>query len=145
MGDYDYPAEHLKLENTAVLPYLEVQEATTGNPFFAWEAYRLCREFGATVPDWVLGYLDRAARALLSGEDERRALGFVSSRGRAGRVQEFKRTERNVQLALDVRAILGEDEERFGQAKLTAACKKVAEEHGVGWRTAERAHREVFR
>ena len=141
MGDYDYPRES---QVTGQLPFLEFNFADADNPYFAWEAYSLCREFGATVPDWALNYLDRAARALLSGEDELRALGFKSERGRSSKLREYRRVDRDWKLGFAVQQVLREDETKYGKAKLTAACKKVAERHNVGWRTVERAYKEVF-
>jgi hypothetical protein len=38
--------------------------AETGNPLHAWAAYSFARVVNAAVPDWVLGYLDSAARNL---------------------------------------------------------------------------------
>ena len=142
---FDYPRE---AQVTAALPYLGFSFADADNPYFAWEAYSLCREFGAPVPDWVLVYLDRAARALLSGEDERRALGFKSERGRSGKLKEYRRVERDVRLALDVDREL----RSMPQSKLVIACELVAERHNEGrkgknmisGKTAERAYKEMF-
>ena len=145
MGDYDYPREE---QVTAQLPFLEFRFADSDNPYFAWEAYSLCREFGATVPDWAMDYLDRAARALLSGGDERRALGFKSKRGRDSKLREYRRVERDVRLALDVDREL----RSMTKPKLVIACEIVAERYNKGRRgkemisgkTAERAYKEVF-
>ena len=36
----------------------------TGNPIHLWSVYLLARQGGVPIPDWVLEYLDKAARVL---------------------------------------------------------------------------------
>ncbi|MGD8993030.1 MAG: hypothetical protein PVI00_16350 [Desulfobacterales bacterium] len=38
----------------------------TKNPLFVWEAFKLCREHGKEVPDWVYEYFENVASNLLS-------------------------------------------------------------------------------
>lgn len=45
---------------------LERKYRAEGNPLAAWDAYVLCREWGKTIPEWVLQYLDRSAKRLMS-------------------------------------------------------------------------------
>ena len=36
------------------------------NPLFVWEAFKLCRDHGQKVPDWVFEYFDNVASNLIS-------------------------------------------------------------------------------
>ncbi len=48
------------------LEYLE----TTGNPYFAWEAYQTCRKHNLSIPDRILNYLGGVAEELLEPEEK---------------------------------------------------------------------------
>jgi hypothetical protein len=75
------------------LEFEEQEFQRTGNPVYAWGAYRTARAARLPVPDWVLGYLDGAADMLARLALEppanvapavAEALGFVA-KGQKGR------------------------------------------------------------
>jgi hypothetical protein len=119
------------------------------NPLAAWEAYyvaRVHREWGIDVPEWVLGYLDRVALALLLDMQDEPAGEALSARlatalefRRRGRGSVFARrraARAAVDIALEVIALLPE-----GNGKLEWAAGEVAKRRGVHRSTVERAYR----
>ena len=63
-------AEGLGRFSAAYCGALKRQYRTTQNPLYVWAAYRACRAAKATIPEWVLEYLDRSAEHLLELEQE---------------------------------------------------------------------------
>ncbi len=136
-----------------VLPFLFHQyEESGGNVLFAWQAMWICFTHRIPLPDWVQMYLAWASESLMTALSEpkptddhlARAVGLKNPHGKASPLSEYQRAERDWKLAFAVKQVLHEDETKYGKAKLTAACKKVAERHNVGWRTVERAYKEVM-
>ena len=55
------------------------------DPFSVWDQYRLARRRGREIPDWVLGYLDRAAAELETVEQRYRTEKTVAGRDAGAR------------------------------------------------------------
>ncbi|MEW6429774.1 MAG: hypothetical protein AB1568_17275 [Thermodesulfobacteriota bacterium] len=99
----------------------------TGDPIRAWSAYRLARDAGQDVPEWVLQYLDDAAVGLLrkenQTEDLARILGFNT---KGGGVSPFRKGYDAVvrrRAVDDVNVILSDDD----HTTVDGACERVAE------------------
>jgi hypothetical protein len=108
----------------------------TGNPVFAWLAYRECREEGLSIPEWVLEYLDRPARDFWEWTNHGAPAPDLGDLGdavaHALRVQLGRKGPGNVfanalspgtakarSLVAGVYARLRADERQFGHAKIT--------------------------
>jgi hypothetical protein len=65
--------DSVKLLQTEIergLPGFEQLFRTTGNAYFAWATWGLCRSFGAPVPAWVLRYMDGGGDRLFAQQCE---------------------------------------------------------------------------
>ena len=54
------------------LDALEEGYKDIGNPLFAWEALKICREGSLSIPEWALKYFEEAASSLLDVADKTR-------------------------------------------------------------------------
>ena len=48
------------------LDSLHINFQDSGNPLFIWGAFRLCREQGQEIPDWVFEYFENVASNLIA-------------------------------------------------------------------------------
>lgn len=129
----------------------------TGNPLYAWSAFRIARAAEAEVPEWVLDYLETSSgyllqyeRDLVTGEpyeplfpfeepDPNRwvakALGFAASgQGRAPAHEQFSRLERDLAIGFAVMDEKAADP-RLGDWK---AAQVVGAQFGVSADTVRR-------
>jgi hypothetical protein len=141
-------------------PRAEVEVSTwarwheeTGNPLFAWQAYRAARRGGLPLPAGVLAYLDGAAEALCTVAEEPPAardrgdavalsLGLRKGKaGQGGPFQEYQKRKRDLAVALDVAEGMADGGKEY------IVREAVAKKHGLSpaqVRTVYRNHCKKF-
>jgi hypothetical protein len=58
------PSEARREARRCAIEAMRRQFETEGNPLYAWDAFAWARSDGLPVPEWVLVYMDQAAKAL---------------------------------------------------------------------------------
>ena len=121
--------------------------AESGNLLHLWGALRSCHANGLPLPDEVLAYLDRVARALLRLAERtpktpprvapalQRALGFQGGKGSGSEFSDYRKRLNDLAMAIDIHVA------RYGPqgAGAKKAAAQIAAAHGVSVRTVERA------
>ena len=124
--------------------------AATDNPMHAWAAYSFARVAGEPIPDWVLGYLDLAARDLFKLAMEASAAGGkdlgpkiakalrLDGKPRSGSPLATYHSNWKV-LGVSVRDRMNRPDCEGRTDKETHAVEAVAAQHGVSASTVSRA------
>jgi hypothetical protein len=133
----------------------EIDYARDSNPLHAWEAFRAARANGLGVPQWVLGYLDNAAKTLLAIRDKKangtppkreaeqagKAIGFKKGRGENGFFADTVQLEFDREIHFHMIELYKKEQVRLNGRKpnLEAARKALAKSRNTSEGTIRRA------
>lgn len=123
-----------KLDKAIVESYEKSYE-NEGNPMFAWATWIEARNRNIDCPKIVLSYMDEVANKLIEAAqlpeetlalDLKDALGFRSGRGYNSNLSDFRRFERNLQIAI---MIFDQLNPKSGKKPTKTRAYEIAEKH----------------
>jgi hypothetical protein len=123
-----------------IVEHLRREFVRSGNPLYAWRAYRVTRNraFGEPlpIPPWVAEYLDGCAEALLTGTKAPDALKLTTPGGGHSKHRQLADRDRNSELVSYIEFLIQADDAEVdrlcgprlrGESKLAQVCKFVAQ------------------